>query len=145
MGLAFYDAAKELLSESSVLRTKHNGQLGGAHEQVFYLRNDDPANYYVGLQIGILSTDAYDADGESGTSGWSFKFIYGERRPTEAEWDVVRSGESIALPDIGSTEAADMHTYHPIWLRVFVPGDTGAQYRTNYVVKLRGATRKVGA
>jgi hypothetical protein len=144
MSLAIYDEDQSLLGSSSPVRSIHNGHLGGACEKLLYVRNDDPANYYTGLHVGIVS-DVYDAAGESGDSGWSFKFMYGERRPTEAEWDVVRSGEAVALPDIGSTAASDMHTYHPIWLRVFVPGDTGAQYRPNYTVKIKGITKKVGA
>lgn len=144
MSLAIYDEGQDLLGPLSPVRTMHNGHLGGAAEHLLYVRNDDPANYYTGLQIGVVS-DIYDAAGEAGDSGWSFKFMYGERRPTEAEWDVVRSGESVTIPDIGTTEAADMHTYHPIWLRVFVPGDTGAQYRPNYTVELKGIIKKVGA
>ena len=36
--------------------------------------------------------------------------MYGTRRPTEAEWDLVRSGDGIQIPDIETTEAADTST-----------------------------------
>ncbi len=39
-------------------------------------------------------------------------------------WKVEKS---LKIPDIGSDEAADTSTYHPIWFRVYCPGGTEAQ------------------
>lgn len=144
MGLNLYDENKVLFGDDDVLRTFHNGFLGGSLEKKFYIRNDDPTRYYTNLNLTYTVTN-YDDLGEFGTTGWSVKFIEGERRPTESNWDSVRSGEPLALADIGSTEAADTHTYRPIWVRVFCPGGEEAQIRENQLIQIQGMIRLVGA
>lgn len=145
MGLSFYDAEEVALGSLAPIRTQHDGRLGGASEQLIYISNDDPTLYYTGLQISLVSTGGYDEEGEYGSSGWSFKFHYGERQPTESEWDTVRSGVLVDLPDLGTTDAADTSTYMPVWLRVYVPGNIGAQYRTGYTVKIDGYPKLLGS
>ena len=125
-------------------RTHYDGRLGGPHEFIVYIRNDDPANYYTNLVLSY-ETELYGDIGELGDSGWGVKYMYGERRPTEAEWDEVRSGEPVVLPDIGTTEAADTYTYHPVWVRIYCPGDTAAQLRENQRLRISYYERKVGA
>jgi hypothetical protein len=71
--------------------------------------------------------------------------MYGKRRPTEAEWDRMRSGDGVELPDIGTTEAADTFTNHPIWVRVYCPGGEMAQLKENMRLKISYFERKVGA
>lgn len=143
MGLAFYDDSKTLFGVSP-LRTFHDGHLGGSQEKLIYLRNDDSAKYYTNITVH-LEVDSYEDFGPFGTTGWGVKYIYGERRPTEAEWDEVRAGDAIAIPDIGDTSLADTFTYHPIWVRVYCPGGEPAQIRENQTIKVFYFERNVGA
>ena len=143
MALAFYDDTKTLFS-TDPLRTFHDGHLGGSQEHLIYIRNDDVAEYYTSLSVH-LSVSSYEDLGPFGTTGWGVKFIYGERRPTEDEWDQVRAGDSITIPDIGSTALADTFTYHPIWVRVVCPGAESAQIRSNQTIKVLYFDRMVGA
>ena len=73
--------------------------------------------------------------GEFGLTGWGIKLMYG-KGSTEAEWDLVKSGDSIGIPDIGSTQAADTFTNHPIWVRIYCPGNESAQIRENIQLKV---------
>lgn len=144
MGLAFYDEDQVLLDGSDKFRPYVNGYLGGAHEEIIYLRNDDVSRWYTNITVSLVTT-TYDGAGELGTSGYSFKFMYGERRPTEAEWDTVISGASLTIPDIGTTVAADTSTYHPVWIRVYVPGNTPASINETFSIRLSYFPRLVGA
>jgi len=71
--------------------------------------------------------------------------MYGKRRPTEAEWDLVRSSDGIEIPDIGTTEAADTFAQHPVWVRIYCPGGELAQIRENMQLRIRYYVRSVGA
>lgn len=155
MALKLYDENKDVMSSLPVrddsedsrfgpARTHYDGRLGGGHEFITYIRNDDSGTYYTNLVLSYES-ELYGDTGEFGDSGWGVKYMYGERRPTEAEWDEVRSGEPVALPDIGSTLAADTYTYHPIWVRIYCPGDTASQLRENQRLRIYYYERKVGA
>lgn len=154
MSLQFFDENKDVYPGLPVLsledgrfgpsRTSFDGRLGGAQEKIVYVRNNDSSNYYTNLILSYESV-AYDDSGELGSTGWGVKYLYGERRPTEAEWDEVRSGEPLAIPDIGTTLAADTYTFHPIWIRVYCPGGVAAQHRDNQRIKLSYYSKKVGA
>jgi hypothetical protein len=141
--LRFYDSSQQLYG-SDPLRTVHDGQPGGAHEVLFYLRNDDVTTYYENVSVGYRS-DEYDSSGEYASTGWGIKFMYGERRPTEAEWAQVASGSSVMINDIGSTVAADTFTYHPVWVRVYCPGQSRSQLRGNQNIVVLAYEKKVGA
>lgn len=142
MGLNFYDDTQTLFA-GSPLRSIHDGHLGGAHEEKIYVRNDDVTKYFTNVQLRLHS-EPYDDSGEVGDSGWSVKFLYGERRPTEAEWDIVRSGEVLDLPDIGTVDLADTSTYHPVWVRVYCPGGVLAQTREVQELRLYRFVKMVG-
>jgi len=154
MALRFFNDDKEAYASLAIVGTEANrqgphrtfsdGRLGGAHEQLVYLRNDNPSTYYTDLTLSY-EQDIYNDSGEFGDTGWGIKYLYGERRPTEAEWDEIRSGEPLVLPDIGSTLAADTYTFHPIWMRVYCPGGQAAQLRENQRVRLSFYEKKVGA
>jgi hypothetical protein len=131
-------------SRQGPFRTFFDGRIGGAYEELVHIRNDDAGKYYTNI-VASYARGSYADDGEYGNTGWSVKFLYGERRPTEGEWNEVKPGDSISLPDIGSTDAADTSTYHPIWIRVFCPGNAPAQIRENQSLVITFYERVVGA
>ncbi len=141
MGLALYDS--ELATGSLTYRPVIDGFRGGKDESLFYLRNDDVTKWYTNITVSLIST-SYDGAGELGFTGVSFKFIYGERRPTEAEWDAVESGASLMIPDIGTTALADTFTYHPFWVRVYIPGGTAADIIDSFEIRVYFLPRIVG-
>lgn len=141
--LAFYDEDYQVFN-GEPLRTVHNGKPGGASEKLVFIRNDDPANYYTDLVV-TYENDVQDDYGVLGSTGWSVKFLYGRRQPTEEEWDSVTAGQSIVLPNIGSTSAADTYTFHPIWIRVYCPGNAPAQIREGQSIRVYFDEKKVGA
>lgn len=143
MGLAFYDSSQTAFG-TDILRSFHDGHLGELWEDVIYLRNDSASRYYTNLVLSY-TVDSYQDFGEFGTTGWGIKFMYGQRQPTEAEWDLVRSGDPLTIPDIGTTLQADTFTYHPIWVRIICPGEQSAQIRENQRVNLGFLERLVGA
>jgi hypothetical protein len=130
---------------SDPLRSFHDGHRGDSHEQLFYLRNKDSSVYYTNVELVPQFTGPYNDSGEFGNTGWGVKLIYGKRRPTETEWDLIRSGDGIQIPDIGSKEAADTFTNHPIWIRIYCPGNEPAKIKTNMQIKVSYFIRKVGA
>lgn len=143
MALIYYDADKNPLG-STPLRSFHDGLNGSAHEQKFYIRNTDSTKYYTNItltpQFGIEEDYA-----DLGNSGWSIKLMYGERQPSEIEWSYVRSGDSISLPDIGNTDAADTSKFYPVWVRIYAPGGTDAKVRTSTKIVRSCYVRNVGA
>ena len=143
MGLAFYDDGQTLFA-GNPLRTFHDGHLGSSQDKLIYLRNNDVAKYYTNITVHH-TINTYEDLGPCGTTGWGTKFMYGQRRPTEAEWDEVRSGDPISIPDIGSTSIADTFTYHPIWIRVTCPGNESAQARDNQAIQVFFLEQNVGA
>jgi hypothetical protein len=145
MALQLFDQDLSLITVLNPLRSSHDGHKGEAHEQVVYVRNLDAAKYYTTIALQPENIGAYDDSGEFGTTGWSVKLLYGSRQPTEAEWDGAIASAIISLPDIGSTEAADTFTNHPVWVRVYCPGSEPVQIRENVQLKLRYFERNVGA
>jgi hypothetical protein len=127
------------------LRTVHDGKLGGSYDVLVYIKNEDLSAYYTDVSISPVSNSYDDLAAEWGETGFGLKMIYGERQPTETEWDQVRSGEAIVLPDIGTTTAADTQNFFPLWVRSICPGKTSAQIKTNLSVKLSFKTRQVGS
>ncbi len=130
MGLGFYDEDGGTLFSTDPLRTFHDGRLGGPHEVQVWIANNNPNHYYTNISLEPEMLVGEDWE-EFGITGWGIKLLYGERRPTLAEWDTVRSGDDIPLPDIGDEDGADTSTYHPIWVRVSCPGGESAQIREN--------------
>lgn len=129
----------------SPLRTTHDGKLGGNYDTLVYVKNDDPTLYYVDVQLKPVSSTYDDVEGEWGETGFGLKALYGERRPTETEWDQIVSGEPIDLPDIGTTDAADAANYYPCWVRAIVPGMSSAQIKSNIKLQLIYRARNVGS
>lgn len=146
MALAFYDDddTTPVIYTTDPLRSFHHGQLGSIHEEMINIRNADAGTYYTNVSLAF-QVKTYNDFGELGISGWSVKLMYGARRPTEAEWDLIASGATIQLPDIGTTGGADITTYHPVWIRIYSPGGELAQIRDNQQLKLLAFERIVGA
>lgn len=144
MSLKLYDDSYAELN-TDPLRFFMDGHSGGSDEKLFYIRNQDPKYYYTNITVQPVTTTSYDDNGEFGETGWGVKVMYGKRRPTEAEWDRVRSGDAVVIPDIGSTEAADTFTNHPIWVRYYCPGNVSAQIRESVRLKISYYVRLVGA
>lgn len=141
--LTYYDKDYNVFN-GNPLRTVHNGFPGGSCEKLIFIRNEDPANYYTDIVVTYINSVADDY-GSLGSTGWSVKFLYGSRPPTEEEWDSVKPGQSIAIPNIGNTLAADTYTYHPIWVRVYCPGQAPAQIREGQTIRIFFNEKKVGA
>lgn len=140
--LAFHNQDYNLFN-GDPLRTVHNGQPGGACEKLIFIRNDDSSNYYTDMVLSYENNIADDY-GVLGSTGWSVKFLYGRRQPTEEEWDVVTADSAIRIPDIGNSLAADTSTFHPVWIRVYCPGGSPAQIREGQRIKLSFSEKKVG-
>lgn len=145
MSLAFFNDAFDEIDDLNPLWTSHNGFHGEASEIQFFIRNDDENRYYESIQVSLSSSASYDVTGEYGTLGWSFKLIPGSRRPTEKEWDAATSLAPVSLGTLGDTDAGDASTLLSVWLRVFVPGRTPAQYRNDFRVVLTAQEKVVGS
>ena len=117
--IKFYDTTQTLFS-TNPLKLVFNGQICSIQEYKFHIKNDDPLVYYTDVDLNLSGTLP--------DNSWMVKFLYGGRRPTDREWASVRSGDTLRLPDIGEVGAADTTTYHPVWIRFYVPGGTPAQY-----------------
>ncbi len=143
MGLSYYDSTQSFMSSTDKFRPYIDGHGGGTHEEKIYIRNDDLTKWYSHVKLSLVST-AYDGLGELGNSPYSFKFMYGERRPTEAEWDMVIAGDPLELFDVGNAEAADISTYHPVWIRVWAAGGQSAHINDTFKLRLSYYPRTVG-
>ena len=136
LSIKFYDEDKVPMNLDP-LRSQHDGHVGAVYEIKVYTRNIIAANYHTNVQLSLI--------GALGSTGWSIKFIEGERQPTEAEWDNVTSGATLSMTNIGSTAAGDTSTYFPVWIRVYCPGGTAAAINTDYSFQIDALERSVGA
>lgn len=133
MGIELYDQDLVLMPSTAGVvddpsRTIHDGKKGGAYEFLFYIRNDDPSRYFHNITVAYSANPGIDS-GPLGNTGWSLKFSAGQRQPSEAEWDEVTAGATIAIPQIGDVGSPDTSTYQPVWVRAVAPGETQAQLR----------------
>jgi hypothetical protein len=143
MALAFYDSSQTLIDASNPIRTSHNGFVGESDEVLFHIRNDSTDRYYEEISVEIEDLEGYGTTPEYEHKGWSFKLLYGSRRPTEKEWDMATSMAPLLVPDLGDDTGGDDTTYLPIWLRIYVPGGTRAQYRPDYSLKITAIEKVV--
>ena len=127
--------------EENPLRSFHNGHVGDSHDQLIFVRNQNPAKWFTNIRLQPVMIGGYKDLGEFGDTGFGCKLLFGRRPPTEEEWDFVMSNSAIYLPDIGSCEAADTFTNHPVWVRLYCPGGTPAQIRESMQLNLTSAGR----
>lgn len=139
--LRLFDKNQELLDLDEKLRAVKNGTKGGAVDVLMYLRNDDLSVYYRDLLITLEEVGGFE--GYLSEDGFYIKFLAGSSEPSEAEWDLVLPGESLPLEDIGNYEEADTYTYHPIWVRVYIPGKTPSQHKEFGTIKIYYTEYKV--
>lgn len=135
MALVLYD--KDMVAfNQDPLRTFHDGYSGEVFEEKFYIKNLDKTRYYNDIVLVPKFRTKYLDSGELGNTGWSVKLMYGERRPTEEEWSILPPAASINIPDIGTIEQGDTIRKHPIWVRVFCPGNSPAQIKENIYIEI---------
>lgn len=143
--LKFYDNTQTEFT-TNPLRTTHDGHLGGSYDTLIYIRNDDVTKYYIDIELVPVSSTSYDdVLGEWGETGFGVKLLPGTARPTEFEWDLVRSGESVVLDNIGSSTSGDDYTYLPVWVRVICPASIPAQLKSNLGLKVTSISKQVGS
>lgn len=137
MSLVFFDKKMKAFNEDP-LRSFHDGYSGEVFEDKIYIKNLDKTRFYTEITAEPKFKDAYQQDtGEYGNTGWSIKLMYGERQPTEEEWAYVPPASIISIPDIGTREKADTIRRHPIWVRIFCPGNSRAQIKKNIFIELQ--------
>lgn len=133
MSLVIFDKEMKAFS-GNPLRTFHDGYSGQVFEEKFYLKNLDKSKYYTEIELEPKFRSSYEDTGEYGNTGWSIKLMYGERRPSEEEWSLTPPGSIAVVPDIGNEKKADTIRRHPVWIRVFCPGNTKAQIKENMYI-----------
>lgn len=136
MSLVFLDKNMKSFN-GDPFRSFHDGYSGEVFEDKIYLKNLDKSRYYTQITMEPKFKNSYQEDsGELGNTGWSIKLMYGERRPTEEEWSAMPPAAIISIPDIGDKSRADTIRKHPIWIRIFCPGNTGAHIKKNIYLEL---------
>lgn len=125
------------------LQTFHNGFTGGSEEVLFYIKNNQIEYYYEDIKLEVEMTDLVEGDIFS-QSGWSVKLVQQSEQPTEKEWGEIFVNNEISINNIGSSETADTETLYPIWVRVFCPGHTAPNIKSDMSLKLKYSKRIVG-
>lgn len=110
-----------------------DGSSGGVFEFKVYVRNDDPDKYYTGVQLKYLVdgvADWYNPDTSRITVRMSSPSIdHGfVTQPTTSDWVNIAPSDTVTVGEgfIGIPLARNT-LYWPVWIRVFVPGQTDAQ------------------
>jgi hypothetical protein len=125
------------------IRTFHNGFTGGSDEVMFFIKNNMIEYYYEDITLKVLMPDLIENDIFS-ESGWSIKISQQSEQPTEKEWGEIFVNNEINITDIGSSETADTDTLHPVWIRVFCPGHTLSDIKSNMSLQLKYSKKMVG-
>ena len=125
------------------IRTFHNGFTGGSDEVKFFIRNNMVEYYYEDITLEVTMPDLIQNDIFS-TSGWSVKIAQQSEQPTEKEWGEIFVNNNVSIPNIGSSSTADTDTLYPVWIRVFCPGHTLSDIKTNMSLKLKYSKKMVG-
>jgi hypothetical protein len=114
----------------SEFKTTHNGYTGGSYEFKFFLQNDNSNAYYTNIKVIPVFPDLI-SNNILTESGWSIKIKQTEIQPTEFEWDKVFINQETVV-----TSLNDLNPL-PFWVRVFCPGLTASQIKTNISLKLQ--------
>ena len=142
MSLVILDSEQNALSGS--LTTTHNGFTGGQSENLIYVKNNNAGYFYENIEVSVFMDDLEEGDIFS-DSGWSIKLKATSDQPTEKEWGDILVNSKINIQSIGTTAGADTSTMRPVWIRVFCPGHTNPQIKTDMKLKLKYHKRVVGS
>lgn len=131
-GLCLYekDDLTKLLTYKEIpatnpFRISVDGILGGCLVKRIYLHNDNPKLYYTSITIQIIDESP---SGIAYTSGdWSWRLISSVHEPVPEEWEQVANNNILSVGTLGSSTAADVTSYIPIWVRCNVPDGLLAQ------------------
>jgi hypothetical protein len=127
MGLRIYSVASGGTPISNdglftnALIISEDGRVGGATEQLLYLRADDATYSYTSIQLEMEQIEG-SVDLVGGTEGFAMKLNAGATQPAQEQWSTIQSGSTISLSDISG-----LATAVPFWLRVEVPSGVPVQ------------------
>ena len=128
---------------TAALQTFHNGFTGGSEEVLFYIKNNLIEYYYEDITLKVEMVDLVAGDIFS-ESGWSVKIVQQSEQPTEKEWGEIFVNNEINIPNIGSSDTANTESLFPVWVRVFCPGHTAPNIKSDMSLKLKYSKRLVG-
>jgi hypothetical protein len=117
--------------------TAHDGQTGGVVTLQLYLRNDESTLWYSNVTIRPVDlVEAYPYGDVAYTeTGWGVKLSQGSDEPTTAEWEDIEWGNTIDMPDVGSSSLANTTTYSPFWYLISCPPNLDAITKTDIVLR----------
>ena len=128
---------------SGPVKSFHNGFTGGSEEVLIYIKNTHVDYYYQNITLEVVMSDLVSGDIFS-QSGWSVKLAYQSEQPTEKEWGDIFVNNKIELPAIGTSTVADIQTLYPVWIRVFCPGHSIPDIKSDMSLKLKYSKKVVG-
>jgi len=113
----------DFVSDENPLISSHDIALGSWNTIKLWVRNSDSSKYYESVKVRL---DLEENPTESGTV---YLLRKGNIEPTALEWGNSELATDINLvTKIGSEEEADTETYHPFFLRIYVPADANIGY-----------------
>ena len=123
------------------LRTYHNGFTGGYDSFKLYIINFHNEFYYKDITLKVEMTNLEEGALFS-TDGWSVKLNTSSTEPTEKQWGNTLVNNQVSISDIGGASGADVVTAYPVWVRVFCPGNSLPDIKSDLKIKLK-YTKKV--
>ena|SRR3990167_10972683 len=126
------------ISESGALTDPYlvtlDGRNGGVIQQKLYVRNSSSTLSYSGISLTVVNTD--DPSLVDGSVGITWKLSEGTLQPTDEQWKVIDSANSITFSGIGTSAVSDTSTYLPFWVRTEIPRGTSVQTITDIQFKI---------
>jgi hypothetical protein len=113
------------------LRLGFDGREGGVSEVRRYVRNNDAAYTYSGIQVQPVDQSGRDIT--DGTNGFSWKLSEGNTQPSSDEWSAITAGAAISLSNI-----TDTSTYLPFWLRIEIPRGATVHSYDDVILRILG-------
>ena len=141
MSLSILDKNNNVIT--GALATTHNGFTGGQDEVLIQLKNQHAEYYYENIELQVNIEGELQEGDIFSDSGWSVKLYFGSEQPTEKIWGDVLVNSTIQLGSIGSSVVANTESFYPIWIRVFCPGHSEPQVKTNISLSLKNHKRQV--
>lgn len=101
-----------------------NGRLGGVYQKRLYVRNTEANKSYSSIQVSV--ENPADPTLINGLQHTYWKLIAGDQQPLDWQWDLVVTGNTITVPNIGTVSIGDNSTYVPFWIYVSVSRNSNA-------------------